>query len=121
VRKKEIIVVAAGYSHLLAMTRSGAVVAWGANESGQTNVPTDLRDVVAVAAGVGHSLAVTRSGAVVAWGEYTTLPTRFVGINDLTQIAANGANLIALRRDGTVVQDYFGDPTDVPLDIRASL
>ena len=49
------------------------------------------------------------------------LPISFDEINDLTQIAANVADLIALRRDGTVVQGFFGDPTDMPLDIRATI
>jgi alpha-tubulin suppressor-like RCC1 family protein len=64
-----VVQVAAGTCHSLALTKSGKVVAWGDNSSGQTNVPLGLRDVVAVAAGDLHSLALTKSGKVIAWGD----------------------------------------------------
>ena len=119
VPKRAVIAIAAGFGHSLALTGSGEVVAWG--KYSLNDVPLGLRDVVAVAAAGAHSLALTRSGEVVAWGAYRTLPLNFDGINDIIQISALGNNLLALRRDGTVVQGSFGDPTDVPLDIRASL
>jgi hypothetical protein len=54
-------------------------------------------------------------------GRYHTLPTVFAGINDVVQISAGSDMILALRRDGTIVQGFFGDPTDVPLAIRAEL
>src|SRR6185436_4452608 len=47
------------------------VIAWGANESSQTNVPGGLSNVVAVAGGAARSLALRNDGTVVAWGSYT--------------------------------------------------
>ena len=47
----DVVQVAAGYSHNLALKRDGAVVAWGANHYGPTSVPHGLTDVVQVAAG----------------------------------------------------------------------
>ena len=63
----------------------------------------------------------TRAGEVVVWGRYRTLPTVFAGINDVVQIGAGGNMILAQRRDGTIVQGFFGDPTDVPLAIRAEM
>jgi alpha-tubulin suppressor-like RCC1 family protein len=73
--------IAAGGLHTLAISTSGAVYAWGGNESGQLgNGTTDNRtaptlvDTPAgvtfqeVAAGYGHSLALTTTGRVYAWG-----------------------------------------------------
>ena len=45
-----------------------SVVAWGANTSGQTNVPVDLTNVMTVAAGNSHSLVLKFDGTVATWG-----------------------------------------------------
>src|SRR5882724_5919230 len=63
-----IVAVAAGDSHALALTSEGTVVAWGDNSSNQTNVPSGLSNVVAIAAGGAHSLALKADGTVTAWG-----------------------------------------------------
>jgi alpha-tubulin suppressor-like RCC1 family protein/archaellum component FlaF (FlaF/FlaG flagellin family) len=72
--------------HSLALTHSGAVLAWGNNPNGELgNGTTTSRDVpvavsppsgasslppiAAVSAGWYHNLAVTTSGAVLAWGD----------------------------------------------------
>jgi alpha-tubulin suppressor-like RCC1 family protein len=73
--------IAAGGFHSLALTSTGAVLAWGRNVSGQlgngtttdSNTPVAVSapatsGITAIAAGDGHSLAVTSTGAVLAWG-----------------------------------------------------
>ena len=73
--------IAAGGGHSLAVTSSGAVLAWGANGSGQlgnastseSGVPVEVAlpagaRVTSVAAGAAHSLALTTTGAVYTWG-----------------------------------------------------
>ncbi len=72
--------VAAGAEHNLAVTSTGAVLAWGYNADGQlgdgstgaSDVPVKVSlatgtKVTAVAAGALHSLALTSTGAVLAW------------------------------------------------------
>ncbi len=75
--------VAAGAEHNLAVTSTGAVLAWGYNADGQLGGSTGASDVpvnvnlpagtkvTAVAAGASHSLALTSTGAVLAWGYNT--------------------------------------------------
>ena len=71
----------AGPGHSLALTSTGAVLAWGYNADGElgdgnttnSDVPVKVklpagRKVTAIAAGELHSLAVTSTGAVLAWG-----------------------------------------------------
>ena len=45
------------------------VVAWGANTSGESNVPAGLTNAIAVAGGAAHSLALKADGTLIAWGE----------------------------------------------------
>jgi alpha-tubulin suppressor-like RCC1 family protein len=73
--------IAAGNIHSLAVTSTGAVLAWGFNADGElgdggntnsdvpvaTMLPTGTA-VTAVSGGAGHSLAVTTTGQVLAWG-----------------------------------------------------
>ena len=73
---------AAGASHALALTSTGAVYAWGSGTDGQlgdgstgtrsTPTPVDLPAgtvVTRVAAGGDHSLALTSTGLLYAWGD----------------------------------------------------
>jgi alpha-tubulin suppressor-like RCC1 family protein len=70
-----------GPGHSLALTSTGAVLAWGDNADGElgdggtrdNDVPVKVKlpagtKVTAVAAGAVHSLALTSPGAVFAWG-----------------------------------------------------
>jgi alpha-tubulin suppressor-like RCC1 family protein len=107
-----VIALAAGDLHGLALRADGTVVAWGNNGSGQTNVPTDLTNAVSVAAGSWHSLALRKDGTVVMWGH-------FYGTSDNT-VSPQATNVVALalgpgahhalvlRADGTVVDWYWG-------------
>ena len=64
-----VVAVAAGDSHNLALKTNGTVVAWGLNTSGQTNVPAGLSNVMAIAAGAAHSVALLNTNDVVEWGD----------------------------------------------------
>ncbi|MBI5388033.1 MAG: putative Ig domain-containing protein [Verrucomicrobia bacterium] len=58
-----VVAVAAGGGHSLALTTEGRVVGWGWNAFGRTNIPTGLSNVMAIAAGGAHSLALVRPPA----------------------------------------------------------
>jgi alpha-tubulin suppressor-like RCC1 family protein len=53
-----VIAIAAGANHSLALKNDGTVVAWGDNYYGQTSVPAEVSNVVAIAAGGNQSLAI---------------------------------------------------------------
>ena len=108
-----VLAVAAGYYHDLALKADGTVVGWGQNGAGQTDVPPGLSNVTAIAAGAGHSLALRSDGAVIAWGSTTRVP------GDLTNVVAIDAganNSLALKSDGTVVAwgESFNGPSISP-------
>jgi alpha-tubulin suppressor-like RCC1 family protein len=100
----DVVAIASGGSHSLALTAQGRVVGWGANWSGQATAPTGLSNVVAIAAGDQHSLALTAEGGVVAWGwndySQTTVPS---GLSDVVAIAAGELHSLALTAEGRVV------------------
>lgn len=137
-----VISVAAGDFHTLALRTDGTVVAWGDNTYGQTNVPLSAAGVVAIAAGWQRSVALRADGTAVSWGRISSSSPsgeRFVGIRsymntaiglradgsvgweaDLPAGLSNVADLVydhfgghALRRDGTVVM--WGSPRPLPI------
>src|SRR6185436_14214452 len=94
-----VVAIAAGGHHSLAVKSDGTVVAWGAGKTvksdglniGQSLVPTGLSGVIAVAAGELHSVALKSDGTVLAWGwdayGMSTVPT---GLSGAIAIAAGG-------------------------------
>ena len=77
--------VAGGFSHSLALTSTGQVLAWGLNSGGQlgngtttsSNIPVTVSlpsgtTATAIAGGAFHSLALTSTGQVLAWGNNAT-------------------------------------------------
>jgi hypothetical protein len=95
--------IAAGTSHALALKNDGTVVAWGSNGNGQTNVPVGLNNVVDIAAGIQHSLALMSNGTVVAWGGNTYGQTNVpANLTNVIAIAAGGYHNLALNGNNTV-------------------
>jgi alpha-tubulin suppressor-like RCC1 family protein len=85
--KTVVSVVAAGFSHSLALCSDGTVAAWGYNNYGQlgnnstanrsspvavtTTGVLSSKTVIAIAGGASHSLALCSDGTVTAWGANT--------------------------------------------------
>jgi outer membrane protein assembly factor BamB/alpha-tubulin suppressor-like RCC1 family protein len=95
-----VVAVAGGYWHSLALRAEGTVVAWGDNSSGQTNVPAGLSNVTAIATGMYHSLALRSNGTVVGWGDGA--PVVPAGLSNVVAVACGSWHDVALRSDGTV-------------------
>jgi alpha-tubulin suppressor-like RCC1 family protein len=110
----DVVQVAAGFSHGLAVISDGTVRAWGDNTYGQLgdgtqterSTPvqvTGLTGVIQVAAGAGFSLALRSDGTVWAWGTndagqlgnggtsaHQLTPVKVKRLTRVTQIAAGG-------------------------------
>ncbi|MGA2854295.1 MAG: putative Ig domain-containing protein, partial [Verrucomicrobiota bacterium] len=112
--------------HLATETGNAAtnVVAWGANDSGQSSVPTTLTNITVVAGGSTHSLALNSSGLVVGWGDKVnlhiygeTIPPS--SLSNAVTIAAGAELSLALQGNGTVVG--WGNQAAVPAGLTNGL
>ncbi|WP_223635057.1 MopE-related protein [Corallococcus sp. EGB] len=110
-----VVAVAAGEFHSLALTRDGTVWAWGRNDSGQLGDGTrDLRvapvrvpgltGVMALAATSDRSLALRADGTVWRLDSPAigALPSRVPGLTGVAAIAATASSDLALKADGTL-------------------
>jgi hypothetical protein len=112
-----VIAVAAGGDHSLALRDDGTVIAWGNNDYGQVTVPADATRIVAIGGGGNHSLALRDDGTVIGWGDdesgQTDVP---LNLTNAVAVAAGLNHSLALRDDGTMVawgNNEFGQ-TNVP-------
>lgn len=124
-----VVAVAAGHSHALALLSNGTVKAWGKNTSGQLGlggiinqstpqqIPVaSLSGVAAIAAGYGHSLALLSNGTVKAWGwnqdrqlglgnntdQLTPQQIPVGSLSNAVAIAAAAVHSLALHANGRV-------------------
>jgi len=122
----DVVQVAAGLVHALAVRSDGTVWAWGSNEQGELGDGTQtdrstpvqvagLTGITQVAAGKEFSVALRSDGTVWAWGEnshgqlgrgtatnHEATPARVAVLNRVTKISAGGDFGLALRSDGIV-------------------
>jgi len=110
-----IVTIAAGDHHSLAVRADGVVLSWGDNAYGETIVPASASNVIAVAASNNDSLALRSDGVVLQWGK-NDYPVPDEATN-VVAIAAGPSHKLALCGDGSVVawgSNTIGQ-TDVPL------
>ena len=95
-----VIAVAAGFYHSLALRLDGTLVGWGSI----SNIPAGLTNGVSIAAGASHNLALLADTTVVAWGDnfygQTIVPA---SASNVIAVAAGYYHNLALRADGTVI------------------
>ena len=116
----QVVALAAGFDHSLALRLDGSVVGWGRNSEGQITVPASMTNVIGIAAGGYHSVALKADGTVGAWGYnqdgQCTVPA---GLGNVAGVAAGGFHTIALRSNSTVRawgSNLYGQ-TNVPPDL----
>ena len=106
---------AAGGWHSLALRSDYSVVAWGDNYNGQCSVSPGLKDVLTLAGGGYHTLALRQNGTLVAWGDNTSGQANIpAGLSNVIAIACGTWHNLALRADGSVVawgDNAFGQST----------
>jgi alpha-tubulin suppressor-like RCC1 family protein len=113
-----VVAVAGGDLHTIAVRTNGTLVAWGDNSEGQSKIPPHLPPVVFLAAGAGHNLAIGANGSLWAWGGDASgqcnIPSS--ATNQPLAVSAGDAHSLALLADGTVIpwgDDTYGQ-TDLP-------
>ncbi|MFF2885200.1 stalk domain-containing protein [Paenibacillus sp. NPDC057967] len=110
--------VAGGQTHSLALRSDGTVWAWGGNLDGQlgdgTTVSRDmpaqvgkLTDIVDIAADWTSSYAVQADGTLWVWGGFfPDKPTNMKNITDVQSISTGYSSYAVLKKDGTVIHGY---------------
>ena len=99
-----VVAIAAGPYHNLALRADGTVVAWGDNRWRQCDVPIGLNDVVAIGCGAAQSLAVKSTGQVVAWGTNDARIVVPAALANAVAVTGDYYSSFALKSDGTVVR-----------------
>ena len=116
-----IVQIAQGGDHGLALREDGTVATWGPNATGAMSVPSGLTDVASIAAAGGINFAVKRNGTVIWWGQYAANVTSNApaGLTNVASITAGNAATYALHLDGQVTA--WGTPTTDPALLRIPL
>ena len=115
-----VIKVASGFSHTLALLNDGTVWAWGANQFGQLGDGTSqahqapvqvtgLTDVIAIAAGGTHSLAMKADGTVWTWGDGASGTLPGVDLHFPQQVGLGLFDNNNNRLDDRWEMEYFGN------------
>jgi hypothetical protein len=93
--------VCAGGYHVLALTVSGKLVAWGEDTRGQCDVPPGS-DFISIAAGLYHSLALRSDGSIAVWGDKSRGQCSAPAGQRFRAIAAGSWHCLAIRSDGSL-------------------
>jgi len=95
-----VIAIAAGFAHSLALRNDGTLVGWGG-----TITPAGLTNIVAIAATPswdGNNLALRSDGTVIEWNTRAGRPSIVTGLSNVTSLVCGIGHQLALKSDGTV-------------------
>lgn len=105
-----VVSIAGGGTHELALKKNGTVVGWGTDTYGAAAVPPGLDHVKAIAASQNQSMVLKQDGTVVAWGnnyfKQTSVPA---GLSNVVAIAA-GYDFHAAITIGTLPPSVYIRP-----------
>ncbi len=108
----DVIAVAGGVYHSLALHSDGTVTPWGRSQYGEATIQPTATNLVAISAGLNHSIGLRSDGTAMVWGNNTygqnVMPP---WATNLIAIAAGWNNNLALRRDGRV--SAWGNSTGI--------
>ena len=103
-----VVAIAAGRAHGLALLSDGTIRAWGDNSLDQTKVPNLPVKAIAIAAGSDHSIALLANNTVVVWGsnnsDQLTIPAE---AQVVIGVGASGDHCVVNRRRGLRVTSTF--------------
>jgi alpha-tubulin suppressor-like RCC1 family protein len=125
-----IVAIAAGNQHSLALKADGTLLSWGLDDSGQLgdgmvgplsnptpSVVLGASNIIAIAAGGFHSLALKSDGTILSWGNgglgqlgngaatggFNPTPSAVIEASNIVAIAAGNQHSLALKADGTIL------------------
>ena len=113
-----VVAIAAGGYHVLALKRDGTVVTWGSSASqfSVTNIPASVTNVIAIAASGNSSMALKSNGTVVVWGDNTSgqtnVPAAATNVIAVADSDYGSGYCLALKSNGTVIG--WGNGPKVP-------
>lgn len=107
-RLTNVVDLAVGGSHCLALLSDGNIVGWGLGASGQLNIPAALSNVARIYAGQASSYALRHDGSVVGWGMPTNMTAIPAAMTNVVSLTIGSSFISAVRRDGSRV--YQGPP-----------
>jgi hypothetical protein len=117
-----VVAIAGGGWHSLALKSDGSLVAWGRNDYGQGTIPIGVSNAVAISAGVAHNLILKSDGTVYGWGLDTYGQTDIPpGLSNVVAIASGGWHNLALKSDGTVVAWGAGSGSNTNVDYKQNI
>jgi len=98
-----LVAIAAGGLHGVALDSRGWVTVWG-GDSSRRAVPTDLTNAIAISAGESGTIALRSDGTVTSWGigGYASSPVPADATN-VVAVSAGEIHALALKSDGTFV------------------
>jgi hypothetical protein len=109
---RNVVRVAAGRLHTLALRADGTLVGWGAGTTnahafpdfGQTIIPARATNVVAISCGTFHSVALKADGTVIAWGDNSARQAAVpAGTSNVVMVSAGGSHSLLLKADGSII------------------
>lgn len=96
----DVIAIACGAYHSLAVKSDGSVVAWGWDGGGQVSGAASLSGISRIAGGYAFTLALKNDGTLVAFGDKTDLQLNVPSSTaSITAIACGASHALALRAD----------------------
>ena len=107
----DVVAVAAGETHALALKPDGTVIGWGDNGYTQASSWPDVTNVTAIAAGNQFSLALRGDGTVRPWGNTYAAPA---DATNVAAIAAGYAYNLLLKSNGSAYAWGFNRPAHAP-------
>jgi hypothetical protein len=108
-----VVAIAAGLWHNLALKDDGTVVGWGDNTYGQLNIPSFSGEVIALDAYYRTSMALLDDGRIVAWGDNAPIVSVPETANQIVAMSIGFSHALALKTDGQVVAWGTGAGTNV--------
>lgn len=125
--KKElgnVVSVAAGFDHVMALNDKGEIICWGSDRMGQCKQSMDIsrNTYVQIAAGYQISYGLTDDGEVVCWGNENLNDVRLTkrnGNSNIVKISVANTTIMGLNEKGEVVHlgSQKSDISNVPEDL----